>query len=275
MSKIPNNDTAQNHKSEMVKLINKLAPKYGVKNVFQDFLASSALSVSNSIDLAQRQAREKQYLEIVGKYQKTEVELFPEMFANLVMALEEHSKRPRDILGDIYQNMELTNGRAGQVFTPNHICDFIGKVTFGEYSCEIEENGYVSVCEPCCGAGAIVLGFAGAMRDAGYNINEHIIVTAVDTDIWSVYMCYLQLSLYGIPAIVIHGNSLTNEEWSRWYTPLYVIGSWAWRKPTATETAVEMAVNPRSETVSVVSNYGCDVILRETESGQFTLNVGA
>ena len=32
-------------------------------------------------------------------------------------------------------------------------------------------------------------------------------------------MAYIQLSLYGIPAVVIHGNTLTMETWSHWYTP--------------------------------------------------------
>lgn len=32
-------------------------------------------------------------------------------------------------------------------------------------------------------------------------------------------MAYIQLCLYQIPAVVIHCNTLTMEEWSRWYTP--------------------------------------------------------
>ena len=43
-------------------------------------------------------------------------------------------------------------------------------------------------------------------------------------------MAYLQLSLYGIPAVIIHGNSLTNEEWSRWYTPVYMVEGWPFRE---------------------------------------------
>ena len=31
-------------------------------------------------------------------------------------------------------------------------------------------------------------------------------------------MCYIQLSLLGIPAVVIHGNPLTMQEWAHWYT---------------------------------------------------------
>lgn len=45
---------------------------------------------------------------------------------------------------------------------------------------------------------------------------------AQDIDIRRVWMAYIQLSLYGIPAMVIHGNTLTMEEWDRWYT-LYAL----------------------------------------------------
>ena len=36
-------------------------------------------------------------------------------------------------------------------------------------------------------------------------------------------MTYIQLSLYEIPAMVIHGNTLTMEEWDRWYTPYALV----------------------------------------------------
>lgn len=32
-------------------------------------------------------------------------------------------------------------------------------------------------------------------------------------------MAYIQFALYGIPAIVVHGNSITQERYSIWYTP--------------------------------------------------------
>jgi len=43
-------------------------------------------------------------------------------------------------------------------------------------------------------------------------------------------MAYVQLSLYGIPAVVIHGNTLTLDEWSHWYTPLYILHGWGMRR---------------------------------------------
>lgn len=39
-------------------------------------------------------------------------------------------------------------------------------------------------------------------------------------------MTYLQLALLHVPAIVVHGNALSLEEWEHWYTPAHVLGGW-------------------------------------------------
>ncbi|CAG9186051.1 hypothetical protein [Cupriavidus pampae] len=39
-------------------------------------------------------------------------------------------------------------------------------------------------------------------------------------------MTYVQLALLHIPAIVIHGNALSVETWSTWFTPAHVVGGW-------------------------------------------------
>ena len=46
------------------------------------------------------------------------------------------------------------------------------------------------------------------------------------------------ISIYGIPAVVIHGDSITVEEWSRWYTPAYVWGGWFFKQPMGITTEV-------------------------------------
>jgi methylase of polypeptide subunit release factors len=104
----------------------------------------------------------------------------------------------------------------------------MGAMTFSEQT--IGAKGYVELSEPCCGSGAMILGFAKAMLEKGYNYCAQLVVTATDVDLNCVYMAYLQLSLYGIPAIAIHGNSLTNEEFSRWYTPVHVMNGWRFGK---------------------------------------------
>jgi hypothetical protein len=265
-----------NHRSELVRLINKLAQRHSLWQVFEDFLALSALSISNSVDLARYDEREEQYLSIVGKYDKAEVDLFPEMFAQLVLELERHAEKPHDILGEIFHELNLHNERKGQFFTPQCICDFMGHITFGDHKVAIEDKGYISVCEPCCGAGAMILGFAGALIDGGYSSCRNMLVTAIDIDFTCVCMCYIQLSLYGIPATVVHGNSIMEQEWSRWYTPLYFLGGWVWRQAEQYSTGVP-EVNATGETgqmpapATVTAEF--DVTLRENDDGQFAFNL--
>lgn len=45
-----------------------------------------------------------------------------------------------------------------------------------------------------------------------------------------VYMTYIQLSLYGIPAVVCCGNALTQETRLKMETPLYFMQYWKFRK---------------------------------------------
>jgi hypothetical protein len=52
-------------------------------------------------------------------------------------------------------------------------------------------------------------------------------VTAVDVDEKAAHMAYIQLSLLGVPAIVIHGNTLSLQEWSHWYTPAHIFAGWS------------------------------------------------
>lgn len=76
-----------------------------------------------------------------------------------------------------------------------------------------------------------------------------MVVTAQDIDLKCVHMTYLQLSLYGIPAVVIHGNTLTVEEWSRWYTPVYMLDGWAWKS----QCSMTDAKNADDETIKQVT----------------------
>ena len=73
---------------------------------------------------------------------------------------------------------------------------------------------------------ALVLISAAVMVYAAHRIYQEHSEYREGADSYSVleaYMAYIQLSLYGIPAMVIHGNTLTMEEWDRWYTPCALV----------------------------------------------------
>jgi hypothetical protein len=225
-----NGSVAVYPRKELLRMIQQLGAKYSTWNVFEDFLAMSSISFSNAVDWAHREEREAQYMEIVGRYEKAELDLFPQMLAYLVEEMERYAEDPTDVLGAIFHELELHNKYKGQFFTPQNVSDMMGAMTISEDDKSIAENGYINLCEPCAGSGAMILGFAKAMKKYGHDFNRQLVVSATDVDLKCVYMTYLQLSLYGIPAVVIHGNSLSLQEWSRWYTPVYMLDGWIWRQ---------------------------------------------
>jgi type I restriction-modification system DNA methylase subunit len=255
------------HRGALRRLIRQLAQRHGMRRVFEDFLTMSAISFSNAVDWIHREEREAEYMSLVQRYTKEELDVFPTMLAHLVEALDENVERPKDVLGRLFHELELHDEYKGQFFTPDHICECMGLMTFQDGDC-IAEKGYATVMDPCCGSGAMALGLASAVRQSGFNYNTEMVVTAIDVDIKCVHMCYVQLSLYGIPAVVIHGNSLTNEEWSRWYTPVYMLKGWAWRQLRGDTQASE------SDTaVAATSSAEYDITLKEDESGQLSFAV--
>lgn len=211
----------------MLKTIEKLSYKRNTWQVFNDFLEIAAITISNTVDKANWDEREKRYLEIVGRYEKKEIGLFVEMYGKLIMEMERHDKQVelRDVLGELFHALNLHNKWKGQYFTPHHVANMMAEMIISNCDEIIKEKGYITANEPACGSGVMVLGIANALRKKGFNHQKNMVVIATDIDIKCVHMAYIQFALYGIPAVVIHGNTLTNEEWSRWYTPMYAWNS--------------------------------------------------
>lgn len=134
-----------------------------------------------------------------------------------------------DVLGETYMMLELGNARAGQFFTPYHVSRLMAMLTTGDGQPHIQQHGFLRMQEPACGAGGMVDATAESLAAAGHNYQQTMHATCVDIDPVCVHMTYLQLSLLHIPAIVVHGNTLTGEVWGVWYTPAHIMGGWRWK----------------------------------------------
>lgn len=216
-----------NEKGEMITLLKKISYRHSTWEVFSDWVEIMAITISNSCDKVHYEEREKQYMDIIKKYNRDELDKFAKAFACLMEVLNKTGVR--DILGEIFHELELHNKYKGQFFSPLSICEMMGNITIGEKT-KLNEKGYMTICEPCCGSSAMVLGAARTLQKAKMNFQRQMVVFANDIDLKCVHICYVQLSLLGIPAVVQHGNSLTYEEWSRWYTPIYLLDNWIWRE---------------------------------------------
>ena len=139
--------------SDIVKSINAISYRHGAWRVFSDFVEAAAIAMSNAVDWPQREVREQRYLQIMGGYEAQEAARFPQVFADLVCAMDQAGHA--DILGKVFHELELHNKWAGQFFTPYEICRMMAKMTAVDSVKEkIEERGFIRMQEPCVGSGS-------------------------------------------------------------------------------------------------------------------------
>lgn len=212
---IPRNMRGEGLK-EFAKILDKLAYSRRREEVFSDWAAMAAWSISNSIE--RRQEVEEQYLRVAEKYTAEELSLHARMIAIVVNELE---AEPRDVLGELYMGANLGKEQAGQFFTPFSISRMMAGFHLG--SIEERKGRIVSVSDPACGSGGTLVAMALAMLDGGVNYQYWAYFEAQDIDPLCCRMAYIQLALLGMPAAIICGDTLAmRRDWVM-YTPQYHI----------------------------------------------------
>lgn len=227
------------YETELFHQLTSLAGKYSLDKVFRDFLQYSALTISNICDGVHYAERKITQEELLQKYHG-EISLH-DCFQTLIKAILLHQEQGklRDVLGNIFEAIGLSNERTGQFFTPENISSMMAKMMIGDKLKKLQNKPYITVSYPCIGSGRMLLAYADEVQKLGYNYCAKMVGMAVDIDLTCVYMSYIQFSIYGIPAVVIHGDSLAVNEWSRWYTPAYVWGGWVFIQPLGITTTVQ------------------------------------
>lgn len=227
-----------NPEKEFLRVFKQLTYRHNTWTVWNDFVTMFACALSNPVDKEHYDEREELYLQIIKRYSKQEQPLFSELVAHTVMALEENPEQ--DFLGGIFMSLNLGNEHKGQIFTPYHVCVLMAEITMGNVVEEVKEKGFISINDPCCGAGATLIAGIHAARKklekAGMNFQNHLLIAAQDIDMTVALMCYIQLSLLGVAGYVKIGNSLTepmtenDSKENYWYTPMYFSQVWTLRR---------------------------------------------
>jgi hypothetical protein len=213
-------ETKQYNKQSFIKNFNSIAKHKHRYQVFSDFVTMSAIALHNAVNKSE--TLESEYMEIVGKYSKDEACKMSELLANLIELLE---PEPRDVLGGLYMELELGNTNNGQFFTPPDVSLMLAQLSYGD-KLESLKKPFITLSEPACGAGGMVLAFVKTMLNNKHNPAEKLWVQCTDIDRIAGLMCYLQLSLWHVPAEVIIGNTLSLEIREVYYTPAHYLGNW-------------------------------------------------
>ena len=152
------------------------------------------------------QEREKSYKDLMSRYELEERRKLRDMFHLLAQALGEEIG---DVLGEIYMEAGMGSKYTGQFFTPFHLSELCARMNLTE-TIENYNGEVITLNEPSCGGGGMIIAAVKVLLDAGINPQECLRVVAQDLDWKGVYMCYLQLSLLGIRAVVVQGNTLSD-----------------------------------------------------------------
>lgn len=273
----------------LVKLFDAACYRHNRGQVWSDFMMMAAIAISNTVDKSNAEEREALYLQLTRKYNDKELACFTQMFAEIVNGMEDNPNQ--DFLGELFMTLELSNDFAGQFFTPYDICKAMAHMTAQKDSlaAQIERQGWISVNDPACGAGALLVAFANWCQECGINYQTSVLFVAQDIDYTVACMCYIQLSLLGCPGYVVVDNTLTKPSTSLddrglipkpgpnvWYTPFYFRDVWHWRRTwwqvdrlffRDRASTVEAPPAPASETKPGKKRPA----LKETSVGQLTL----
>ena len=161
----------------------------------------------------------------------------------------------RNILGAAFHALEPHNKARGQFFTPYATCRVMALTLVGskeEIGGTIVRRGFLIAHEPAVSSGAMIVALADALRDAGFNYQRSLHVTAVDIDRRGAHMGYIQISLPHIPATLLVGDSLAMRFHEEWHTPGHVMGSWNAKLRRAEQKGKDAALRLRPQRPDVI-----------------------
>lgn len=228
------------YEKEFEKIMDKLTYNRMKWEVWADLINMMAASLSNALepDPVRRQKREKEYMDCVKRCGGAE--LPAKAFSVVVDALE--SNPDQDFLGDLYMRFELGSHWHGQFFTPYSLCHLMADIQMDDLKGKIERDGWISICDPCIGGGAMMVAAASKARTMGINYQNSMLFVGQDIDRIAGMMAYIQMSLLGMPGYIVIADTISNpmtgdvlipdekEGQEFWYTPFFYRDEWSIRR---------------------------------------------
>lgn len=251
-------DPAMKNINKAIQLIENLTEngKRSLERVFNDFLILSACSYSNVFDRRHKEEREQRYLETIKVYEKEEIAVFPKILAAVSNAavFYQNNGEIKDVLGYLYTKGHYYKKSLGQFFTPDHIALFMARIAGSDYKNLLEKREFISINEPTCGSGVMML-------EDKINYSNCLLVNAWDIDEVCVLMAYLQFSIYGVPAIVTHGDTLFQKAYSQWVTPAYFVNDFSGKQQRLKmiDALKELMATPNAEAEVSAKSESVDI----------------
>lgn len=210
-------DTAR---KQFIRLFNQTARHLHRWDVFSDFIRLAA----SELDIARIRTPEniEQSGKICARYDADDIRNFHELFNLMVSALE---AKFHDFIGSIFMELELGSGGMGQYFTPYSVQSMMARMLIPGIQENIAREGIATISDPACGSAGMIIAYAECLLEADVNPSAHLFASCIDIDPIAADMAFIQLSLLGIAAEVVTGNTLTMQFNRVRYTPVYYLNN--------------------------------------------------
>lgn len=179
--------------------------KSSTLTVFADFCKMSACALAMG-------KREEEYLEVARNYTRDELS---DISRALSMLVQEMEKNPfTDILGPFYLECAAHSSKQarGEFYTPPEISKLMARILFDVEAIKAAGKPII-MNEPACGAGGMVLAAAELFAPDSVDLLR---VTAQDINPVATDMAYINLTLWGIPARIILGDTIRMTATREW-----------------------------------------------------------
>lgn len=183
---------------QLLEVLDQAARRSAVSRgqAFDDFLQMVVCSLSGG-------RMEQQYLQVVVKHTegvqgKRGCDSLTELFAKLIVAMDDSRNRMKDVLGDLFQGA-VSYGANQQFFTPQSLCEAMARMTIE--GAEVTPGRFL---DPCCGSGRMLLA-AAAVSPSAYLVGQ-------DIDLRCVRITAINLALRNLYGEVIWGDTLAHEQ---------------------------------------------------------------
>lgn len=206
---------------KFVNLLNFSNGKYDIVEVFKDFVTVYAIAIKNKCYY--EEIDEQMYFKTISKYKKDELDIFLELKEEL-QNLYMQEKKIRDVLGEIYYQIGAIKKGNKQFFSPKEVGMLTALLTQNKLSKEKQEIEGIYDC--ACGSGVLLLSFGNVLMNKSIDYTKKAFYCGQDIDFICFCMTYIQISLYGMPGLVIWGDTISLQARKIFYTPEFFLGKW-------------------------------------------------
>lgn len=209
--------------ADFLKLLSTAARREGWREseAFSHWLtcaASALLGPLLQLDRPAWEANEARYMAVVRSC-RDQAATMGDLAKLLAITTDALETAPTDFLGPIFSEVSASAG-LGQFFTPWAISMASASMILQDAPALLadiraEGGSHITLSEPACGVGGMVLAGNEVLRGHGICPATQAHWVAVDVDWRAVCGAYVQLTLTGCSAVVVHGNCLSAETWAQ------------------------------------------------------------